>query len=302
MNKQGVLMVSMVLLFLVSLAWGEDLPWEMKLPFKEATIHYDLSGSEQGKETLYIKEYGKLRAKHRQATTTMMGVTTKTQTLEITDPDWMYSYDLIEKKGVKTTNPRKIYLAEYSKLNAEEKRNFEKNSKELGTSMMGQFGGSVKQKGAKMLGYDCDVTTVNGMSTVYLLHGTDIPLRAEVSVMGMNNTNAATKVDTATALPASAFAAPAGLVATVDQEAENMMTAMIKNTVDTLKQPDGAKRMQQAGPMGMMEGAGGMEKGMRQQGVQQGMLPEGMSQEEQQEMMRQMGEAMQHMKKMQPQK
>ena len=116
--------------------------------------------------------------------------------------------------------------------------------------------------------------------------------------MGMNTTNAATKVDTATAIPASAFAPPAGLVATVDQEAESMMTAMIKNTVDTLKQPDGAKRLQQAGPMGMMEGAGGMEKGLRQQG----MLPEGMSQEEQQEMMRQMGEAMQQMNKMQPQK
>ena len=66
MRKQCLLVVSMILLFFCSLAWGEDLPWEMKLPFKEATIHYELTGSEQGKETLYIKEYGKLRAKHRQ--------------------------------------------------------------------------------------------------------------------------------------------------------------------------------------------------------------------------------------------
>ena len=53
--------------FLLRSPRGEDLPWEMKLPFKEATIHYELTGSEQGKETLYIKDYGKLRAKHHQS-------------------------------------------------------------------------------------------------------------------------------------------------------------------------------------------------------------------------------------------
>ncbi len=296
MRKQCLLVVSMILLFFCSLAWGEDLPWEMKLPFKEATIHYELTGSEQGKETLYIKEYGKLRAKHRQATATMMGMTKKTETVEIVDPDWMYTYDLVEKKGEKTTNPRKIYLTEYNKFNAEEKKNFEKNAKELGTSMMGQFGGSVQQNAGKMLGYDCDITTVGGMSTVHLLHGTDIPLRSEVAIMGMNSTNAATKIDTSSAIPGSAFAPPQGINATLNQEAENMMAGMIQQTMDTLKKPDGAKQMQAAGPMGMM-GAGGMEKGM-----QQGMKDEGMSPEEQQEMMRQMNEAMQQMQKKQPKK
>jgi hypothetical protein len=292
MKKLCLLVVSMILLFFCSLAWGVDLPWEMKLPFKEATIHYELTGSEQGKETLYIKEYGKLRAKHRQATATMMGMTKKTETVEIIDPDWMYTYDLVDKKGEKTTNPRKIYLTEYNKFNGEEKKNFEKNAKELGTSMMGQFGGSVQQKAGKILGYDCDITTVGGMSTVHLLHGTDIPLRSEVAIMGMNSTNAATKIDTSAAIPGSAFAPPQGIDATLNHEAENMMAGMIQQTMDTLKKPDGAKQMQAAGPMGMM-GAGGMEQGMKD---------EGMSPEEQQEMMRQMNEAMQQMQKNQPKK
>jgi hypothetical protein len=289
MKKCHLLVVSMILLFLSSLAWGEDLPWEMKLPFKEATIQYNLGGNQQGNETLYVKDYGRLRAKHHKATTTVMGTTQKTETLEVIDPDWIYSYNLIEKKGEKTTNPRKLYQAEYSKLNAEEKRNFEKNSKELGTGMMGKHGASVKQNAEKILGYDCDVTTVGGMSTVYLLHGTDIPLRTEVSMMGMKSSNTATKVDTSGSVPSSAFAPPPDVSAQLNKEMEIMMADTIKQSIDTLKRPDGAQKMMQSGP-GM--GLGGMQKGM---------AAEGMSKEEQQEMMQQMDAAMKQMKKRTPQ-
>ncbi len=289
MKKCYLLVVSMILLFLSSLAWGEDLPWEMKLPFKEATIQYNLGGSQQGSETLYIKDYGKLRAKHHKGTATVMGTTTKTETLEVIDPDWIYSYNLIEKKGEKTTNPRKLYQAEYSKLTAEEKRNFEKNSKELGTGMMGKHGGSIKQNAEKILGYDCDVTTVGGMSTVYLLHGSDIPLRTEVSMMGMKSSNTATKVDTSGSVPSSAFDPPPGISAQLNMEMETMMADTIKKSIDTLKRPDGAQKMLQSGP-GM--GLGGMQKGME---------AEGMSKEEQQEMMQQMEAAMKQMKKRTPQ-
>jgi len=293
MNKKWLLLVSMILLLFACRAGSEELPWEKKLPFKEATIHYELTGMEQGKETLYIRDHGRRQAKHHQGTSTIMGTTKKTETIQITDPDWVFTYDLSEKKGGKTTNPNKLYLAEYNKLTGEEKKNFEKNAKELGTSMMGQFGSSVKQKGGKILGYDCDIVTVGGISTVHLLHDTGIPLRAEASVMGMNNVTAATKIDTGAGGPDSAFVPPAGINAVLDQDMEAMMASMIKDTVDTLKKPDGAKQMQQAGPMGMMGGAG------MQQQMQQEMQAEGMSPQEQQEMMRQMNEAMQQMQKMQ---
>jgi hypothetical protein len=205
MRKNCLPAVSMILLFFCSSAGAEELPWEMKTPFKEATIHYELTGSEQGKKTLYIKEHGQYRATYHQGTSTIMGMSNTTNTIELIDPEWIYTFDLIEKKGEKTTNPNKMYRQEYTKLNAEEKKNFTKNSKELGNTMMSQFGGSVKQKSEKILGYDSDVTTVGGMSTVYLLHGTDIPLRSEVAVMGMNSTQAATKIDTSTAIDGIVF-------------------------------------------------------------------------------------------------
>lgn len=297
MNKKWLLLVSMILLFFTCRSWGADLPWEMKLPFKEATIYYELSGGEKGKETLYIKDYGRFQAKHHTSTMTMMGTTQKTDTIQITDPDWVTTYDLIEKKAGKTTNPIKIYREEYNKLTAEEKKNFEKNAKELGNNMAGQFGGSVQQNSSKILGYDCDVTTVAGISTVHSLHGTGLPLRAEASLMGMKNVISATKIDTNSAIPDNAFAPPAGFSVALDQNMESMMTSMIQDTVETLKKPDGAKQMQQSGPLGMMGG-----KGM-QQHMQKEMQQEGASPEEQQAIMRQMNEAMQQMQKAkQPQK
>lgn len=285
MKKNCLALVALLLLTIHSLALADDLPWERKLPFKEAIISYDMSGSQQGKQTLYIKDYGRNQARHEKATTTVMGITTSIDKVEITDPDWVSSYDLLEKKGEKITNPTKIYKTEYSKLSSEEKRNFEKNSKELGTSLMGQFGGSVKKKGAQLLGYDCDITTVGGMTTVHVIHETSIPLRSEVSVMGMNSTVVATKVDTASAIPATAFAAPAGIPAPLNQQADSMMTETVRHMVNTLKKPDGAKQLQQAGPMGMLA-PGMLEKEMEAEGI---------SKEEQQEMMEQMQKAMRQM-------
>lgn len=296
MNKRSLLVVTLVMFCGSTLAMGEDLPWEVKTPFKEATIQYELTGMEQGKEILYIKDSGARQAKHHTSTATMMGTTKKTHTIDITDPDWIYRYDLIEKKGGKSTNPNKVYRTEYAKLNAEEKKNVEKNAKELGAGgMLGDFG-SVKQKAAKVLGYDCDIASVGGISTVYSIHGTGIPLKAEASVMGMNNNITATKVDTSSAIPDSVFAPPAGITAQLDEQMESMTVDMIKNTIETLKKPDGAKQMQQAGPMGMMGGAG-MEKMMDKE-----MQAEGINKEEQQEMMRQMNEAMKQMQKQQPKK
>jgi len=283
MNKRSLLWLIPMILLLVGRVCAAELPWEMKAPFKEATIQYELTGSDKGTEILYVKEYGQRQARVQTSTMTMMGTTHQTNTIQITDPDWVYQYDLVADRGTKTTNPLKIYKEEYGKLTAEQKKNFERNSKELGVDMIGQFGAQVKQKGAKILGYDCDVTTVSGTSTFYILSGSNIALRTEVSVMGMNNISAATKVDTAASVPDSVFAPPAWIEPKLDQQEEKMMVAMVKDTVTTLAKPDGAKQMQQAGPMG--------GKNMQQQ------MKEGMSPAEQQEAMRQLQEAMQKMQK-----
>ncbi len=288
MYMRYLLGVFMGILLNGSPGWSADFPWEVKLPFKEATIHYQLNGTEQGEETLYIKDYGRIRAKYHKGTTTVMGMTTSTETVELQDPDWIFTYDLVEKTGSKSTNPSKLYKEEYTKLSSSEKKNFDKNAKVLGAGMMAQMGGSVTRTNATFMGYACDVVTVQGMSTSTVFQGTDIPLKTEMSMMGMKSSTIATKVDTSAAIPETVFFPPAGIAAELNPQAEAMMQGTIQQMVGTLKEPDGATKMQQQAQGGSM-----------MPDRQKAMELDGMSGEEQQEMMRRMREAMEQMQKMQ---
>lgn len=269
-----------------------ELPWQVKLPFKEATIQYELKGAEQGTEVLYLKDHGKLRAKHHQATATVMGQSTRTDTIELIDPDWVTIYNMADKTGSRFTNPSKLYMAEYTKLTGAEKANFEKNAKQMGAAMMGQMGGSVKPCSEKMMGHDCDVTTIGGMSTIYLLRGSDIPLRSEVSIMGMKNSVNATRIDTTSAVPESAFTPPAGIAVKTDHETEATMAQSVRQMMDTLKRPDGVESLKkQAG--GLIP-PGVMPPGAAGDGL-------GLSKEEQAQMEQEMKKGMEKLKQMMPQ-
>ena len=221
---------------------GEN-PWDMKLPFKEATIQYSITGSETGSETLYIRDYGKEKASHRQSTSKMMFMTTQTDQIEITNPDWVYTIDLKEKTGTKVTNPVKFMIEEYNRLSAREKDMVNKNVQEMGTSLMQGMQGSVQQNAEKILGYNCDLASVAG-TTAYSIHGTDITLKSDASMMGMNFSTVATRI-TEGSVPGDVFAPPPGIRITHDQEADDAARAMAKSTIDTLKSPNAAQKMQQ---------------------------------------------------------
>ncbi|MBM9615039.1 hypothetical protein JWJ90_12195 [Desulfobulbus rhabdoformis] len=284
MNMRRLLVVSLGVLMTGTLAWGAEFPWEVKLPFKEATIHYQLSGMEQGEEVLYIKDYGRMLASYHTASTSMMGMTTKSETVEITTPDWVSTYDLVEQTASKTTNPNKLYQREYNKLSRSEKKNFKKNATSLGAGMSAQMGGDVTQTKGSFLGYDCDVVTVKGMSTSYVLEGTDIPLKTVVSMMGMKSTVEATTVDTSSPVPDSVFEPPVGLTAEYDPQAEAALEGTVQQMVNSFKEPDGGATMQQQSGMGAMTTP-----------RMDAMQADGVSADEQAEMMRRMQEAMKNM-------
>jgi len=232
----------LILFFGLNHALAADSPWDMKLPFEHATISYEITGMESGTETLYIKDYGKYRAVHHDGTTSMLGFTSKARRLEITDPDWHYMFDLEEKTGTKTTNPTKLFNEEYKKLTAAEQENVRKNSEELGISMIKDFQGQTIEKAATILGYECDRTTVMGI-TVNVIHKTDVPLLTEMNLMGMKAKILATAIDTSAPPAAEAFALPADITAVLDQAAEDGARQMTANFISTLKEPDGAEKM-----------------------------------------------------------
>lgn len=291
MKKKWLTLTPFLVCYLSLVAISDTLPWDIRLPFQQATIYYELKGTQQGTEVLYIKEYGTFRAKHHQSKTSVMGLTTSTETIEITDPEWITTYNLTERSGEKVTNPSKIFQLEYNKFNAREKSYIDTNSKELGGSILGQSGGDFEEKKTTVLGYDCDMTTVAGLSTVCLLHGTDLPLRSEISIMGIINSINATAIDTTSPLPAHAFIPPTGITVVHNQEADAMITQTIRQILQTLKEPDGLEKLknksQQFLPIGGLPGQMGNEA-------------PGLNQDDQREMMQEMEQTMEMFKQLMP--
>ena len=116
--------------------------------------------------------------------------------------------------------------------------------------MTDAMGGTVEQKVTKILGYDCDRTQMMG-TTVYTLHGTGIPLKIESNVMGMTMRQEATAVNEG-GVDQKYFVPPQGIAAVFDPEADAMARSLAKQTLATLKSPDGAKKMQEETPMNPM--------------------------------------------------
>lgn len=236
-RQLGLVAVLVVLSPILALAADADL-WEVKLPFKAATIHYTLSGMETGTETLYIRESGKETATFRTGKTSMMGTTTNTDTVEIETPDWVYSYDLVAHTGKKSVNPRKYMMEEYQRLSPAEKKLVEENAKKMGAPLSEAFGGKVEQKVGKMFGFETDRVQMMG-TVVESIHGTGIPLRVESNMMGMNMKQEATSVDVGS-VSQKYFDPPQGIVAVVDPESEAMARTMAQQTIAALKSPEGA--------------------------------------------------------------
>jgi hypothetical protein len=215
-------------------------PWEQSLPFAEATITYELSGMETGEEVLYIKDHGRRTANYRTTSTSMFGMTMQNRTVEITDPDWLYSFDLQEQTGTKSINPQKLMVEEFNKLSAEERQTVEKNAETMGTSVMQGMQGSVEPKAREILGYPCDKMTMMGV-TVYTIHGSSVPLLTDSNMMGISMQSTATSINEGP-VAEKHFQFPEGIEPEPDPEADRMARIMAEQTVAMLKDPEAFKK------------------------------------------------------------
>ncbi len=262
MRKKLGVIAALVLLSPVVVIAGSSNPWEQKLPFKEATIQYTISGMETGSETLYVRDYGRESATYHKGKSTMMGMTTVNDTVEIESPDWVYSFDLTARTGTKSVNPQKYMVEEYKRLSAAEQKQVEENIKKMGQPMGEVMGGKVEPKAAKILGYECDRVQMMG-TTVYSIHETGIPLKIDSAMMGMAMKQEATKVDTGS-VSSKYFEPPQGIEPVTDPEGDAMARTMAQQTIATLKSPDGAQKMQEQAADGdsMMGPQGGGQQQM----------------------------------------
>ena len=244
MKRGFITVLACFLLIVPIMATAAKNPWDQKLPFKSAVIHYQLSGMEKGEETLYIRNYGKEMARYHTGESSMMGMKMKSRTVEITTPDWIYRFDLEEKTGVKTVNPMKVTLEEYNKLSAAEKKEVDKNSQELGTAIMGTDG--KREKNAKeILGYSCDMVSFMGGS-IYSIHDTSVPLYTDTNIMGISVKSVATKVDEGK-VDDKYFQFPDGIEPQHDPRSDQMARSIAQQTIEMLKDPEAAKKSNSPG-------------------------------------------------------
>jgi len=228
----AALVYILVLCITSTVTAGESSPWDVKLPFKSAIIEYKISGMENGSQTTYIKDYGKYRADFRTTSMTVMGMTNTVKNIEITTPDWIYSIDLTAGTGTKSVNPVKYMKEEFEKLSASDKKKVIRNAEKMGTTMMNGMQGKVKKNAAEFLHRKCDVITMPGMK-LYVLGGTDVTLKSETNMMGMNSVTEAVKF-TETSVPDDKFEPPAGIQIEYDRESEQIARQTAHNMIKSL--------------------------------------------------------------------
>ncbi len=238
--------VTLIVLLFTSIACAEN-PWRKKLPFKEATIHYSHTGSENGTETLYIKDYGNQRAVYKDTTTKILFAVTRENTITITDKDWVYLFDIIEKTGKKSINPVKCFTTEFNKLSPKEKTTVAQNAEKFGVTVTDTFQGQIQKNATKILGYDCDMVSLMG-TKIYSIHDTDITLKADVSMMGLKSSTLATGIETGK-VPDTVFSFPEGIIPVHQEEADRMVQQMAVNMIARLKDPNAAETFKIEQPM-----------------------------------------------------
>ncbi len=230
--KQLAFITAFIFCMTAGIATAKDSPWETRLPFKKGTILYKITGSQNGTETLYIKDYGRTTARHQTVSMNLFGMKQTTEEIEITTPEWIYNVDLADQTCEKSANPTKYMVAEFNKLSKKDKKKILRNTEEQGSQMIEGMNGSIQIKGAKVLGYTCDVVSVMGAKT-YCFTGTSVVLKSEADIMGMKITSTATDIQKGQPA-ATHFQVPPGIQVHHNTQADAMAKEMAQATIQHL--------------------------------------------------------------------
>ncbi|MFH1153720.1 MAG: hypothetical protein V1793_07890 [Pseudomonadota bacterium] len=212
---------------------NEETPWDRKAPFEQAVISYTIQGAETGSETLYIRNYGLEQASYHRTSSTLSGTLTETNTVEITTPNWIYTYDLISETGEKTVNPTRFLIEAYRSLSPEEQKTVWANAKKVGPSILEDISSAMEQNADMILGFSCDRTRMTE-TTVYTLHGTDIVLKTEGSIMNQAYSMTATAIEKIP-VPDKVFKHPRNIMPELVTESETMAREMAMQVMEVLK-------------------------------------------------------------------
>jgi len=182
---------------------------------ESGVIEYTLSGAQNGTQTVYFDKWGAREAKYTDATISFGGTSRKMHTLMLIRNDSVYSVDLDTKTGTAMRNP----LLDGTMSNGKGK-----DLMEMGMDMMKQMGGE-KVGTEEILGRSCDVWKIKNLGSKACIWNA-VPMKTEVDMMGMKQSNVAVKLDENASIPEEKFRVPTDVKLTQGADMEKMMKNM----------------------------------------------------------------------------
>jgi len=222
----------LIIVFSATSAFAVDNPWDTKLSFKNVIIDSKISGTMNGEKTIYIKDYGKIRAEYSNTSMKMMGMSQQIKEVIITTPDWVYTINQLENTGTKQANLEKFMTQEFNSLSKTEQKKVVKNVESLGIATVEGMEGTLEKNAAKIMGYSCDKVTMAG-TVVYTISKTDLVLKMNTNMMGVKMSEAATNIREENA-PSSKFELPSNIIFEHDKQADQMMQEQAKTIIQEL--------------------------------------------------------------------
>ena len=114
--KRALLLIMMMTLP----SFANDNPFESKLPFKSAIIHYLISGNQQGTQITYIRDYGKERVIYQNIHSKIMHQNRDHDTLIMITPKWTYHINLLTKEATKEPSLNYLLTQKFNQLSPKE--------------------------------------------------------------------------------------------------------------------------------------------------------------------------------------
>ncbi len=159
-----------------TLIHADENPFESKLPFKEATIHYSITGSQKGTQTTYIRNFGKEKVIYKNSNSKIMHANKKNDTLIMIDEKWTYHINLSTKEATKEPSLNSLLIQKFNNLTKKEKKYI------------------LQKKGKNILGLLAQKESIAGV-TNYISKKGNLLLRSETGIMGYKVKTIASSID-----------------------------------------------------------------------------------------------------------
>lgn len=214
--KRTMSLCIMLSFFASIIAQNEKLIDQKVFDVKSGMIEYKIEGKTKGTKTLWWDDYGRLQHEYKKTSTKMFGMTTKEEVLTIKTKEWIYTINLIDKTGTKSSQEEAMLMAEAlmgSSSEADLIKMGEDIQKDLDAEIVDN---------ESILGRSCtvmDIGKLNGKSWTYKR----IPLKTEIKMGGIlgDSLEEAIKMEENISVSGDKFKVPSGIEITTTSMYDN---------------------------------------------------------------------------------